>query len=62
MVADQVRKEFPDTDEGKNFLEACRVSRLAAYKKSEDYKQKVAFVAGLYLRFAFEACRQQFLA
>ncbi|KAL0410720.1 UNVERIFIED_CONTAM: hypothetical protein Slati_3661700 [Sesamum latifolium] len=39
MMADQVHKEFPDTDEGKNFLSACWASRLAAYKKSEDYKQ-----------------------
>ncbi|KAL0324769.1 UNVERIFIED_CONTAM: hypothetical protein Sradi_5046200 [Sesamum radiatum] len=55
-LADQVRKEFPETEEGKNFLEACWASCLALYTKSEDYKREVAMVAGPYLRFAFEAC------
>ncbi|KAL0461387.1 UNVERIFIED_CONTAM: hypothetical protein Slati_0026300 [Sesamum latifolium] len=48
--ADQVRKKFPETEEGKNLLEACWASK------------QVALVAGPFLRFAFEACRQQFLA
>ncbi|KAL0413547.1 UNVERIFIED_CONTAM: hypothetical protein Sradi_1556400 [Sesamum radiatum] len=33
--ADRVRKEFPDTEEGKNLLEACWASRLAEHKKSD---------------------------
>ncbi|KAL0313328.1 UNVERIFIED_CONTAM: hypothetical protein Sradi_5732100 [Sesamum radiatum] len=61
MLADKVRKEFPDTEEGKNFLEAYWASLLASNKKSEDYKKDVALVAGPYLHFAFEACRQQFI-
>ncbi|KAL0293878.1 UNVERIFIED_CONTAM: hypothetical protein Sradi_6915200 [Sesamum radiatum] len=35
--ADQVRKEFLDTEDGKNLLEACCASRLAEHKKSEAY-------------------------
>ncbi|KAL0306959.1 UNVERIFIED_CONTAM: hypothetical protein Sradi_6113200 [Sesamum radiatum] len=61
-LADQVCKEFHETEEGKNFLEACWASRLASYKKSEDYKREVTLVSGPYLRLAFEACRQQFIA
>ncbi|KAL0401679.1 UNVERIFIED_CONTAM: hypothetical protein Slati_4197800 [Sesamum latifolium] len=60
--ADQVRKDFPKTEEGKNLLEACWASRLAKDKKSDAYQKEVALVAGPFLRFAFEACRQQFLA
>ncbi|KAK4403044.1 11S globulin subunit beta [Sesamum angolense] len=54
MLANQVQKEFPEIEEGKNYLEACWASRLALYKKSEDYKREVAMVANLYLRFAFK--------
>ncbi|KAL0447955.1 UNVERIFIED_CONTAM: hypothetical protein Slati_1923400 [Sesamum latifolium] len=61
-LADQVRKEFPNTEEGQNCLEACWASRLAEYKKYEDYKKEVVLVAGPYLRFAFEAYRQQCIA
>ncbi|KAL0386257.1 UNVERIFIED_CONTAM: hypothetical protein Sradi_3020000 [Sesamum radiatum] len=60
--ADQLRKEFPDTKEGKNLLEACWASRLAEHKRSDAYQKEVALVAGPFLRFGFEACRQQFLA
>ncbi|KAL0374088.1 UNVERIFIED_CONTAM: hypothetical protein Sradi_3324500 [Sesamum radiatum] len=60
--ADQVRKEFPETEEGKNLLEACWASHLAEHKKSDAYQKEVALVAGPFLHFAFEACRQQFLA
>ncbi|KAL0453029.1 UNVERIFIED_CONTAM: hypothetical protein Slati_1281000 [Sesamum latifolium] len=51
--ADQVRKEFPETEEGKNLLEACWASRLAEHKKSEAYQKEVALVAGPFLRFTF---------
>ncbi|KAL0379345.1 UNVERIFIED_CONTAM: hypothetical protein Sradi_3240000 [Sesamum radiatum] len=57
-LADQVRKKFPDIEEGQNYLEACWASRLAEYKKSEGYKREVDLVAGPYLRFSFEACCQ----
>ncbi|KAL0453760.1 UNVERIFIED_CONTAM: hypothetical protein Slati_1354100 [Sesamum latifolium] len=60
--ADQVRKEFPETDEGKNLLEVCWASCLAEHKKSDAYQKEVALVVGPFLLFAFEACRQQFLA
>ncbi|KAL0413150.1 UNVERIFIED_CONTAM: hypothetical protein Sradi_1516700 [Sesamum radiatum] len=60
--ADQVHKEFPKTEEGKNLLEACWASRLAEHKKSDAYLKEASLVAGLFLRFAFEASRQQFLA
>ncbi|KAL0455082.1 UNVERIFIED_CONTAM: hypothetical protein Slati_0847400 [Sesamum latifolium] len=55
--ADQVRKEFPETEEGKNLLEACWASRLAKHKKSDVYQKEVALVAGPFLHFTFEACR-----
>ncbi|KAL0430560.1 UNVERIFIED_CONTAM: hypothetical protein Sradi_0682000 [Sesamum radiatum] len=60
--ADQVRKEFSETEEDENLLEACWASRLAKHKKSEAYQKEVALAAGPFLHFAFEACRQQFLA
>ncbi|KAL0446085.1 UNVERIFIED_CONTAM: hypothetical protein Slati_1736400 [Sesamum latifolium] len=60
--AEQVRKEFPETEEGKNFLETCWASRLAKHKKSIAYQKEVPLVTSPFLRFAFEACRQQFLA
>ncbi|KAL0291957.1 UNVERIFIED_CONTAM: hypothetical protein Sradi_7007300 [Sesamum radiatum] len=59
---DQVRKEFPETEEGKILLEACWASHLAEHKKSDAYQKEVALVAGPLFRFAFEAYRQQFLA
>ncbi|KAL0313344.1 UNVERIFIED_CONTAM: hypothetical protein Sradi_5733700 [Sesamum radiatum] len=60
--ADQVCKEFPETEEGKNLLEACWASHFAEHKKSDAYQKEVTLVAGPFLCFAFEACRQQFLA
>ncbi|KAL0349438.1 UNVERIFIED_CONTAM: hypothetical protein Sangu_1171600 [Sesamum angustifolium] len=39
-LADQVRKEFPETEEGKSFLEACWASRLALYKKFDTPGKK----------------------
>ncbi|KAL0427466.1 UNVERIFIED_CONTAM: hypothetical protein Slati_2921400 [Sesamum latifolium] len=54
MLADQVRKDFPETEEGKNLLEACWASRLAEHKKSDAYQKEVALVAGPFLRFAYE--------
>ncbi|KAL0339385.1 UNVERIFIED_CONTAM: hypothetical protein Sangu_1460600 [Sesamum angustifolium] len=62
MLADQVCKDFPKTQEGKNYLDEYWASRLSEFKKSEDYKKEVALVVGPYLHFAFETCRQKFLA
>ncbi|KAL0458427.1 UNVERIFIED_CONTAM: hypothetical protein Slati_0469900 [Sesamum latifolium] len=53
VQADQVRKEFPETEEGKNLLEACWASRLAEHK-SDAHQKEVALVAGSFLRFVFE--------
>ncbi|KAL0451573.1 UNVERIFIED_CONTAM: Formin-like protein 18 [Sesamum latifolium] len=61
-LANQVRRDFPDTEEGKNYLEAYWASRLSEYQKSREYKKEVATIASPYLRFAFEACKQQFVA
>ncbi|KAL0387622.1 UNVERIFIED_CONTAM: hypothetical protein Sradi_2644000 [Sesamum radiatum] len=61
-LVDQVRKDLPDTKGGRNYLYAYWVSHLSEFKKFEDYKREVALVAGPFLRFAFKACRQQFLA
>ncbi|KAL0412324.1 UNVERIFIED_CONTAM: hypothetical protein Sradi_1434100 [Sesamum radiatum] len=46
VYADQVCKEFPKTEEGKNLLKTCWASRLAEHKKSEAYEKEVALVAG----------------
>ncbi|KAL0399976.1 UNVERIFIED_CONTAM: hypothetical protein Sradi_2340900 [Sesamum radiatum] len=62
MLANQVCKEFPETEEGRNLLEASWASRLAEHKTSNAYQKEVALVAGHFLRFSFEVRRQQFLA
>ncbi|KAL0339187.1 UNVERIFIED_CONTAM: hypothetical protein Sangu_1440800 [Sesamum angustifolium] len=45
----QVRKDFPDTEERRNYLDAYWASRLSEFKKSKDYKREVALVAGPFL-------------
>ncbi|KAL0439417.1 UNVERIFIED_CONTAM: hypothetical protein Slati_2424700 [Sesamum latifolium] len=54
--------EFPRYRRRENYLEAYSASRLAEYQKSHDYKTEVGTIVGPYLRFAFKACKRQFVA
>ncbi|KAL0348081.1 UNVERIFIED_CONTAM: hypothetical protein Sangu_1035900 [Sesamum angustifolium] len=39
-LADQVRKDFPDTEEGRNCFEAYWVSLLFEFKKSRTIRER----------------------
>ncbi|KAL0294403.1 UNVERIFIED_CONTAM: hypothetical protein Sradi_6889900 [Sesamum radiatum] len=54
--------DYPNSEEGKNFLEAFWASKLDEYKKSEDFQKEVAQVAFPFVGYGFNACREQFLA
>ncbi|KAL0286461.1 UNVERIFIED_CONTAM: hypothetical protein Sradi_7147700 [Sesamum radiatum] len=56
-LADQVRKEFPDTEEAKTSWRPVGLAARPSIKKSEAYQKEVALVAGPFL-FTFEACRK----
>ncbi|KAL0344698.1 UNVERIFIED_CONTAM: hypothetical protein Sradi_4301100 [Sesamum radiatum] len=53
--------DYPDSEEGKNFLEAFWASKLDKYKKSEDFQKEVAQVAFPFVGYGFNACKEQFL-
>ncbi|KAL0430209.1 UNVERIFIED_CONTAM: hypothetical protein Sradi_0646900 [Sesamum radiatum] len=53
--------DYPNLEEGKNFLEAYWASKLDEYKKSEDFQTEVAQVAFPFVGYGFNACKEQFL-
>ncbi|KAL0300434.1 UNVERIFIED_CONTAM: Copia protein [Sesamum calycinum] len=66
VVAWKSSKQDTTTDSTTIYWErwwaAYWASRFLEYQNSREYKKEVALIAGPYLRFAFRACRQQFIA
>ncbi|KAL0411583.1 UNVERIFIED_CONTAM: hypothetical protein Slati_3748000 [Sesamum latifolium] len=53
--------DYPNSEEGKNFLKAFWASKMDEYKKSEDFQKEVAQVAFPFVGYRFNACKEQFL-
>ncbi|KAL2236308.1 UNVERIFIED_CONTAM: hypothetical protein Sindi_0822500 [Sesamum indicum] len=54
--------DFPNSEEGKNYLEFYRESHFKEFKKSEGYQQEVTKIARPYFEHGFIACKEQFQA
>ncbi|KAL0355769.1 UNVERIFIED_CONTAM: hypothetical protein Sradi_4023800 [Sesamum radiatum] len=54
--------DYPNPEEGKDFLKAYWASKVDEFKKSDEYQQEVAKVAIPFLEYDFNACKDQFLA
>ncbi|KAL0463115.1 UNVERIFIED_CONTAM: hypothetical protein Slati_0199100 [Sesamum latifolium] len=53
--------DYPNSEKGRNFLEAYWASKIDEYKKSDDFQKKVAQVAFPFVGYGFNACKEQFL-
>ncbi|KAL0420851.1 UNVERIFIED_CONTAM: hypothetical protein Slati_3108000 [Sesamum latifolium] len=53
--------DYPNSEEGKNFLKAFWASKVDEYKKSEDFQKEVVRVAFPFVGYGFNACKEQFL-
>ncbi|KAL0431403.1 UNVERIFIED_CONTAM: hypothetical protein Sradi_0766300 [Sesamum radiatum] len=50
--------DYPNSEEGRNFLEAYWASKIDKYKKSYNLQKEVAFP---FVGYGFNACKEQFL-
>ncbi|KAL0355720.1 UNVERIFIED_CONTAM: hypothetical protein Sradi_4018900 [Sesamum radiatum] len=50
--------DYPNSEEGRNFLEAYWANKIAEYKKSDDFQKEVAQVAFPFMGYGFNCLRQ----
>ncbi|KAL0405865.1 UNVERIFIED_CONTAM: hypothetical protein Slati_3900400 [Sesamum latifolium] len=53
--------DYPNSEEGRNFLQAYWAKKVDEYKKSDDFQREVAKVAVPFVGYGFNACKEQFL-
>ncbi|KAL0444040.1 UNVERIFIED_CONTAM: hypothetical protein Slati_2126700 [Sesamum latifolium] len=60
-AVEKVVADYPNSEEGRSFLEAYWASKIDEYKKSDDFQKDVAQVAFPFVGYGFNACKEQFL-
>ncbi|KAL0433679.1 UNVERIFIED_CONTAM: hypothetical protein Slati_2702200 [Sesamum latifolium] len=61
-AVDKAVHDYPNSEEGKDFLQAYWASKVDEFKKSDEYQQEVAKVAIPFLEYGFNAYKDQFSA
>ncbi|KAL0379230.1 UNVERIFIED_CONTAM: hypothetical protein Sradi_3228500 [Sesamum radiatum] len=56
-AVDKAMHDYPNSEEGKDFLKAYWASKVDEFKKSDEYQQEVAKVAIPFLEYGFNACK-----